>query len=69
MYKIQNLLYSAGGKKKVQSVCKTYHWRRERLPTPVFLPGEFHRQRSLVATAHWGHKELDMFVGHIVSEP
>ena len=24
------------------------HWRRERLPTPVFWPGEFHGQRSLV---------------------
>jgi len=23
-------------------------WRRERLPTPVFLPGESHGQRSLV---------------------
>ena len=23
-------------------------WRREQLPTPVFWPGEFHRQRSLV---------------------
>ena len=22
-------------------------WRREQLPTPVFLPGEFHGQRSL----------------------
>jgi len=22
-------------------------WRRELLPTPVFLPGEFHRLRSL----------------------
>ena len=28
---------------------------RERLPTPVFSPGEFHRLYSL-----WGHKELDM---------
>ena len=27
-------------------------WRREWLPTPVFLPGEFHGQRSLVATVH-----------------
>ena len=27
-------------------------WRREWLPTPVFLPGEFHGQRSLVAAAH-----------------
>ena len=23
-------------------------WRRKRLPTPVFWPGEFHGQRSLV---------------------
>ena len=23
-------------------------WRKEWLPTPVFLPGEFHGQRSLV---------------------
>ena len=27
-------------------------WRREWLPTPVFLPGEFHGQRSLGAPAH-----------------
>ena len=30
------------------------------LPTPVFLPGEFHGQRSLVGYSPWGHKELDM---------
>ena len=34
-------------------------WRREWLPTPVFLPGEFHRQRSLVGYNSWGHKESD----------
>ena len=28
--------------------------------TPVFLPGEFHGQRSLVAYNSWGHKELDV---------
>ena len=27
-------------------------WRREWQPTPVFLPGECHGQRSLVATGH-----------------
>ena len=27
-------------------------WGSERLPTPVFLPGESHRQRSLWATVH-----------------
>ena len=34
-------------------------WRREQLPTPVFLPGEFHGQRSLVGYSPWGHKESD----------
>ena len=33
--------------------------RRKWQPTPVFLPGEFHGQRSL-GYNHWGHKELDM---------
>ena len=26
---------------------RTIPWRRAWLPTPVFLPGEFHEQRSL----------------------
>ena len=30
-------------------------WRRERLPTPTFWPGEFHGLCS-----PWGHKKLDM---------
>ena len=34
-------------------------WRRERLPTPVFLPAEFHGQRSLVGYSPWGRKESD----------
>ena len=29
-------------------------WRRDWLPTPVFLPGEFHGQRSLVGYSPWG---------------
>ena len=28
-------------------------------PTSVFLPREFHGQRSLQGTVHGGHKELD----------
>ena len=35
-------------------------WRRKWQPTPVFLAGEFHEQRSLVGYSPWGHKELDM---------
>ena len=34
-------------------------WRRAWQPTPVFLPGEFHGQRSLVSYSPWGHKEQD----------
>ena len=36
------------------------HWRRKWQPTPVFLPGEFHGQRSLVCCSPWGHRESDM---------
>ena len=35
-------------------------WRRKWQPTPVFLPGEFHGQRSLVGYSPWGLKEPDM---------
>ena len=35
-------------------------WRREWLPTPVFLPGEFHGQRSLLVYSPWGHKEAEI---------
>ena len=34
-------------------------WRRAWQPTPVFLPGESHGQRSLVGCSPWGHKESD----------
>ena len=34
-------------------------WRREWLPTPVFLPREFHGQKSLAGYSPWGHKESD----------
>ena len=44
---------------KAGDVCKTHWfdpwvgtipWRKAQQPTPVFLPGEFHEQRSLGAT-------------------
>ena len=34
-------------------------WRREWQPTPVFLPGEFHGQRSPAGYSLWGCKESD----------
>ena len=36
---------------------------KEMQPTPVFLPGEFHGQGSLVGYGPWDHKELDMTEG------
>ena len=35
-------------------------WKRAWLPTPVFLPGKYHGQRSLAGYSPWDHKELDM---------
>ena len=32
-------------------------WRRKWLHTPVFLPGDFNEQRSLVGYSSWGCKE------------
>ena len=34
-------------------------WRRKWQLTPVFLPGEFHGERSLAGYSPWGHKKLD----------
>ena len=34
-------------------------WRRKRQPIPVFLPGKFQEQRSLVSYSPWGCKESD----------
>ena len=35
-------------------------WRKEWQPIPLFLPGEYHGQRSLEAYSPWGRKESDM---------
>ena len=35
-------------------------WRRKWQPSPVFLPGKPHGQRSLAGYSPWGPKELDM---------
>ena len=33
-------------------------WRRKGHPTPVFLPGESHAQRSLVGYSPWGRRRV-----------
>ena len=39
---------------------RNFPQRSEWMPTPVFLPGESHGQRSLPGYSPWGSKELDM---------
>ena len=48
---------------EMQEMCVSWvreiPWRRKWQPTPVFLPGEYHGERSLVGCSPWGHKESD----------
>ena len=53
--------------KNLPAMWETWVWppgwrdprRRERLPTPVFRPAEFHGQRSLAGCSPWSGKESD----------
>jgi len=45
---------------QVQSLGWEDPWRRKWQPTPVFVPGEFHRQRGLMGYSPRGCKESDM---------
>ena len=44
---------------QVQSLIRKIPWRRAWQPTPVFLPVEFHGQRSLVGYSPRGCKDSD----------
>ena len=48
---------------RVQSLDWEDPLNRKWQPTPVFLPGKFHGQRSLVGYRPWSHKEPDMAEG------
>ena len=39
---------------QIQPLGQKIPWKREWLPTPLFLPGEFHKQRSLVGYKSMG---------------
>ena len=53
--------------KNLPAMCDTWvrslgwedSWRRKWQPTPVFLPGKSHGQRSLLGYRPWGPKESD----------
>ena len=44
----------------VPSPVRKIHWNRKWHPTPVFLPGEPHGQRSLAGYSPGGHEQSDM---------
>ena len=49
--------------RKLVTTCTSFHLmtflEKEIQPTPIFLPGKSHGQRSLVGYSPWGPKELD----------
>ena len=45
---------------RVQSLGQEDPWRTKWQPTPEFLPGKSHGQRSLAGYSSWGGKESDM---------
>ena len=55
---IQNPPANAGGC-GFNSWVRMILWRRKWQPTPVFLPGKSHGQRTLVGYVPWAHKEPD----------
>ena len=59
---VKNPSANAGNKKRcrLDPWVRKIPWSRKWQPTPIFLPGESHGQRSLVGYIPWGHKELDM---------
>ena len=67
-------LGGAGGKEPLCQCRRHRRWgfdpwvrqisrKRSRQPTPVFLPGESHGQRSLAGYSPWGGKE-----SHVIEE-
>ena len=53
---VKNPPANAGG---FDSWLRKIPWRRKWQPTPVFLPGEPHGQRSLEGYSPWDGKESD----------
>ena len=47
---------------QIRSLGREDPWRRKWQPTPKYLPGQFHGQRSLVGYSPWDCKELDTTV-------
>ena len=67
---VRNPPANAGGVEMwVQSLSLKIPWRGKWLPTPVFLPGESHGQRSLEGYRPWDCKESDATESLSTNEP
>ena len=55
----KSLPASAGDVGSINPWGRKIPWKRKWWPIPVFLPGKFHGQRSLVGCSPWGRKEWD----------
>ena len=53
---LQRVGHNMATEQQQQIGVSQYTWQR----TPVFLPGEFHGQRSRAGYCLWGHKVLEM---------
>ena len=61
MHNIDGFPGASNGKESAYNVGNpgSIPWRREWLPSPAFLPGEFFGERSLAGYSLWGRKESD----------
>ena len=59
-FPFMNEVYRRCWRPRLNSWLGKIPWRRKWQPTPVFLPGKFHGQRSLAGNSPWGLKETDM---------
>ena len=53
------LYFGQVGQGYIQRRCKGNQLEEGMAITPVFLPGKFHGQQSLVGYSPWSHKELE----------
>ena len=53
VYSISHVIKFSYSKTRVRSLIRKILRRRELLPTPAFMPGKFHGQRSLVGYSTW----------------
>ena len=61
----KNLPANAGSKRcRFNPWVRKILWSRKWQPTPIFLPGKFHEQRSLAGYSPWVRKESDTTATH-----